>query len=173
MIVQFYQLRKSLLLSLPRTPPLQMDRELTHQTHPTPDPMYLERPAIPLGKSSSRTSRVGFRSQPLRCHASKSGWKSGLCSFGTRRLISRVSDAPAEVVDSGFQQHFTELQPRTTNSSTTSSNTTARERSSSSMRSTNWKTRASFTTSTACDSSGSSASRTRRRNCSAASTTGS
>ncbi|WP_435065767.1 CGCGG family putative rSAM-modified RiPP protein [Halobaculum sp. EA56] len=35
----------------------------------------------------------------------------GLCSFGTRRLISRVSDAPAEVVDGRFQQHFTELKP--------------------------------------------------------------
>ncbi len=35
----------------------------------------------------------------------------GLCSFGTRRLISRVSNAPAEVVDGSFEQHFTELQP--------------------------------------------------------------
>jgi hypothetical protein len=34
-----------------------------------------------------------------------------LCSFGTLRLISRISHAPAEVVDGGFQQHFTELQP--------------------------------------------------------------
>ena len=38
-------------------------------------------------------------------------YKDGLCSFGTRRLISRISHAPAEVVDGGFQQHFAELQP--------------------------------------------------------------
>ncbi len=33
----------------------------------------------------------------------------GLCSFGTRQRISRISDTPAKVVDGGFQQHFTEL----------------------------------------------------------------
>jgi len=32
-----------------------------------------------------------------------------LCSFGIRRRISWVSDAPAKVVDGGFQQHFAEL----------------------------------------------------------------
>jgi len=33
-----------------------------------------------------------------------------LCRIGTRRLISRVSDASAEVVDGGFEQHFTEFE---------------------------------------------------------------
>jgi hypothetical protein len=37
-----------------------------------------------------------------------------LCSFGTRRLISRISHAPSEVVDGRFQQHLTELQPPAT-----------------------------------------------------------
>ena len=32
-----------------------------------------------------------------------------LCSFGTRRSILWISDAPAKVVDGGFQQHFAEL----------------------------------------------------------------
>ena len=32
-----------------------------------------------------------------------------LCSFDTRRRISRVSDAPAKIVDGGFQKHFAEL----------------------------------------------------------------
>ena len=32
-----------------------------------------------------------------------------LCSFGTPRSISRISDASAKVVDGGFQQHFSEL----------------------------------------------------------------
>lgn len=35
----------------------------------------------------------------------------GLCSFGTPWLISRKLDAPAEIVDSGFEYHFAELQP--------------------------------------------------------------
>lgn len=39
--------------------------------------------------------------------------KIQLCSFGTLRLISRISDAPAEVVDGGFEDHFTERQPPT------------------------------------------------------------
>jgi len=34
-----------------------------------------------------------------------------LCSFGTLRWISRVSDAPAKVVDSGFEDDFTEFKP--------------------------------------------------------------
>ena len=33
-----------------------------------------------------------------------------LCRIGTRRLISWVADAPAEVVDGGFEQHFTEFE---------------------------------------------------------------
>ncbi len=39
--------------------------------------------------------------------------KIGLCSFGTQRLISRISHAPARVVDGRFQQHFTEFKPPT------------------------------------------------------------
>ena len=38
-------------------------------------------------------------------------WLSWLCSFGTRRLISRISHAPTEIVDGGFEQHLTELKP--------------------------------------------------------------
>jgi hypothetical protein len=36
-----------------------------------------------------------------------------LCRFSTLRLISRISHAPAKVVDGRFQQHFTELKPPT------------------------------------------------------------
>ncbi len=32
-----------------------------------------------------------------------------LCSFGTRRSILWKSDAPSEVVDGRFENHFTEL----------------------------------------------------------------
>ena len=37
--------------------------------------------------------------------------KNWLCSFGTLRSISRKSHAPTEVVDGGFEQHFSELKP--------------------------------------------------------------
>ena len=57
-------------------------------------------------------------------HDSKIGWQMvkrnldklniRLCSFGTPWSISRISDAPAEVVDGRFQQHLTELQPPVT-----------------------------------------------------------
>ena len=37
----------------------------------------------------------------------------GLCSFGTQRLILWISDAPTEIVDGGFEDHFTEFKPPT------------------------------------------------------------
>ena len=54
---------------------------------------------------------TGFRgnlSITLFC-VSLNGCYLRLCSFGTLRRISRVSDAPAKVVDGSFQQHFAEL----------------------------------------------------------------
>jgi len=115
--------------------------------------------------------------------------KTCISKFVTERLRKEVLDVEATLRQLLAQLHpipdalsdprrprppstSTASRRRTTNSSTDSNSTTAREQSLSLTRSISWRTPASSTTSTASRSSQLFASRTRKRSCSAASTTG-